>query len=851
MSSFLHQGWTVEPTAGPVTVAGRRLLPATVPGCVTLDLMRAGIVPDPYIGTNEELHQWIGRTNWLYQTSFEAEPGAGGERVDLVFEGLDTVATVRLNGYVLGTTANMHRTYRFDVRHALVTGTNTLSVEFKAPLDAAEQMSEELGPRPYAGLHPFNAIRKMACNYGWDWGPDLPTAGIWRPVRLQRWRTARITGVRPLVRVTRFADSVAGGPVGESWADGTSPRTGDGVVEVHVDMERDGDDAVRVTASVGAGREPLAAATADVAPGVTSVVLEMAVPDVQLWWPAGYGAQPLYDLDVQLSATGRGPGAEGQLDDWSGRVGFRSIKLDTRADERGAGLGFVVNGRAVQVRGANWIPDDCFPSRVGADRYRHRLDQARGANINLLRVWGGGLYESEDFYDATDELGILVWQDFLLACAAYAEESPLGPELEAEAREAVTRLSRHASLAAWSGGNENIWGHEDWGWGPKLNGKTWGAGYYFEVFPRILGELDPDRPYMAGSPWSLGYDVHPNDPRYGSMHVWDVWNEKDYISYREHKPRFVAEFGFQGPPTWSTLTRAIGERSLSKDSPELAAHEKAVDGLKKLERSLTAHFPEPASFDDWFWATSLNQARAIAFAIEHWRSLDPRCRGTVLWQLNDCWPVISWAVVDGDAKLKPAWYALRRSYADRLLTVQPAAGDRDGGTGLVVAAINDGGAPWELVLEVSRQDFYGDVRAKATMMVKAQPGQSVAANIEPEVATPEDPHKEVLVVEGGGERALWFYADEKDLALPEPELDARVEKVGDGYEVVLRAFSLQRDVAVLAERLSPDAESDDMLFTLLPGESKRVHIRSAGAMDPEALVGPTVLRSANQLGKVR
>jgi len=859
----LHDGWTVHATAGPVPehVRGVRAA-AAVPGCVTTDLMVAGLVPDPYLDENEQLLAWIGRTDWSFETNFETAACTEGDRVDLVFEGLDTVATVKLNGMVLAHTANMHRSYRLDARAALRGGTNTLQVSFKAPVDAAEQMAQRLGPRPHAGSHPYNAIRKMACNYGWDWGPDLPTVGIWRPVGLDRWKVARIRSVRPLVRVdlpgagVAPATAAAGGGAEVPWADASSARNADSVSEVHVEIERAGADerSLVLTASV-AGRST----TVQVAPGESTALLEVAVPGAELWWPVGYGPQPLYDLEVRLDAAGGeagdgeagdgqpgdGEAGDGHLGSWHCRTGFRSVELDTSPEERGARFGFVVNGRAISVRGANWIPDDCFVSRVGRDRYRRRLVDARDANVNLIRIWGGGTYGADELYDLADELGLLVWQDFMLACAAYAEEEPLASELVAEAKEAVERLCRHPSLAAWSGGNENIWGHDDWGWQPALGELTWGAGYYFDLFPAIVSDLDPGRVYMAGSPWSPSPGVHPNDPDYGSVHVWDVWNQKDYLSYREHRPKFVAEFGFQGPPTWPTLARAISQRPLTTTCAGILAHQKAGDGMAKLERSLVAHFPEPASFEDWHWATSLNQARAVGFGVEHWRCLEDRCRGMIVWQLNDCWPVVSWAAIDGDGRLKPVWYELRRVYAERLLSVQPALTGSPGA--LVAVAVNDSATTWQADLQISRQDFFGQVLAETTTAVRAEPGRSVAVAVGAELSAPGNPASEMLVVSDGDRRALWFFAQDKDIALPVPSVATRVERTGDGYDVVIEARSLQRDIAVLAERACPSATSDDMIFTLLAGETKTVHVRSAELASPEALVSPSILRSANQL----
>ncbi|HTT92229.1 MAG TPA: glycoside hydrolase family 2 protein, partial [Acidimicrobiales bacterium] len=648
------------------------------------------------------------------------------------------------------------------------------------------------------------------------------------------------------------AEGLEGADPEAPWADQTSPRTADAELEVFVAIERaEGENGPLILLATVAG----ASSTAEVEEGTTEAVLRVPVRDVELWWPTGYGPQPLYDVEVELGgqplAVPREHAAIASvprpLDRWHGRVGFRSVELDTRREQDGARLGFVINGRAISVRGANWIPDDCFVTRVGPDRYRRRLEEARAANMNLLRVWGGGIYESEDFYNSADELGLLVWQDFLLSCAAYSEEEPLRSEIEAETREAVTRLARHPSLAVWSGGNENIWGYEEWGWEQRLAGKTWGSDYYFGVLPAIVGELDPGRPYMAGSPWSFGYEAPPNDPRYGSVHVWDVWNRRDYTTYRDYKPQFVAEFGFQGPPAWSTLTTAISDRPLSTNTPNLVRHQKATNGMEKLARWLEPHFPEPRSFEDWHWATSLNQARAITLAVEYWRSLGSRCRGTIVWQLNDCWPVISWSAIDGAGRRKPLWYALRRVYADRLLTVQRGERGARSPDQLAAVAVNDSAKKWHAVYDVTRQDFGGAVLAKGEVTIGAEPGESVAAVLGRDLVNPDDATREVLVVSGDGHRALWFYQEDKDLALPSPGLAARLGRTADGYDVIVSATSLQRDVALLADRADPDATSDDMLFTLLPGESRCVRVRTAKDLDPALLLSPGVLRSANQL----
>ncbi|MTE18023.1 glycoside hydrolase family 2 protein [Streptomyces sp. TRM43335] len=816
----LHDGWQLSATAGPVPahVAGRTVS-ATVPGSAHLDLLAAGLIPDPYLDRAEEELVWAHRTDWRYDLVFETEPAAPDERVDLVFDGLDTVATVELDGAVLGSTANMHRGYRFDVRAALGSGSreHRLTVSFRSALEYAEEVERRLGRRDHVYPHPFNMVRKMACSFGWDWGPDLQTAGIWKPVRLERWHTARLATVRPLVTVD---------------ADGT------GRVEVHVDVERSdpaGGAGLELAATV-AGRVERVAVPA----GETSATVTVTVPDARLWWPVGHGEQPLYDLAVTLTAAGDGE----PLDVHECRVGFRTVTVDTTPDEIGTPFTIVVNGEPIFAKGANWIPDDHFLTRVTRERVERRVDQAVGAHMNLLRVWGGGIYETEDFYDVCDERGVLVWQDFPFACASYPEEEPLWSEVEAEARENVARLTPHPSLALWNGANENMWGFRDWGWPDQLRGRTWGLRYYTELLPSIVAELDPTRFYSANSPYNPDMPVdgvHPNDERHGTRHEWEVWNRVDYTHYRDHVPRFCSEFGFQAPPTWATLTRWIHDEPLTPTSPAFLLHQKAEEGNEKLDRGMAPHLPAPRTFEDWHWATQLNQARAVAFGIEHFRSWWPRTAGAVVWQLNDCWPVTSWAAVDGDERPKPLWYGLRHAYAPRLLTVQP----RDGRP--VLIAVNDHDEPWRCELRLERQTFSGAVLRSVKLSLDV-PARSVErVEPAPSLVGPENAHEEMLVATAQDVRTVHLFAEDRDLAYDPEPLEAEAVAVEGGYRVDVTASSFARDVAVLADRVAPDAVVDEMLVPMLAGETRSFTVRTAADIDPAALTDPLVLRSANSL----
>ncbi|MEU8244334.1 glycoside hydrolase family 2 TIM barrel-domain containing protein [Actinoplanes missouriensis] len=800
----LHHGWTVRATGGPVPPEIADVtVPATVPGTVHTDLLAAGLIPDPYLGENEAALAWFHRSSWRYDTVLRAAPAEPGERVELVFDGVDTVASIELDGVELGRTANMHRRFRFDVSTLLTGEDQTLTVRFEPALDYAEKVQQEIGERPRPYPHPFNAVRKMACSFGWDWGPDLQTAGIWKPVRLERWSVARLAAVRPLATRTHLT--------------------------VAVDVERPADATLALEVLVGEGirrRHPLPRT------GPATATVEIDVPDAPVWWPAGHGDQTLVPITVKLLHQGD------TLDRHDSQVGFRDVRLDESPDEHGTAFTLVVNDQPIFVRGFNWIPEDHLLTRITRTRLERAVDRAAAANANLLRVWGGGIWESDDFYDVCDARGILVWQDFPLACAGYAEEEPIRSEILAEARENVTRLAPHPSLILWNGGNENIWGYEDWGWKDALNGLTWGAKYYYEDFPALLAELDPTRPYHPGSPSSPGRDAHPNDDRYGTRHEWEAWNREDYTFHDRFVPRFCSEFGWQAPPAWSTLTETVEPGDLRKDSPAFLLHQKAEDGNGKLDRGLAHHMRVPSDFDDWHWATQLNQARATRHAVLHLRSHAPRTMGSILWQLNDCWPVTSWAVVDGAERLKPAWYAVRSAYAPRALGFVT----RDGG--LMLVAINDTAEAWtDALARIRHIGFDGKSIIERTVDLDV-PAYGVRLIPIGEL-TVTDPAREVLVADAGDLRATHLFAEDHSLAFDPAPPAMDVRRAGTGYEVTVTATAYLRDCALLADRVAPDATVDDMLIDLLPGESHTFSVTTTATVDDTAF--RAALRSANSL----
>ena len=817
----LTEGWILRNTTNrdvPEKI-NQRDVPATVPGCVHTDLLAVGLIPDPYYGQNELGVQWIGENDWRYRCTIEVPAELlACERLELVCEGLDTVATVEMNGHVIGKAEDMHLDYRFDAKPYLKEGENDLSITFRSALAYAHEQVERLGYLPNSSYpHPFNFIRKMACNFGWDWGPSLVTAGVWQPIYLEAWDAARIAAVRPLV--VRANEKEA-------------------VTEVHVEVE--GESAgleLTLTLRDPAGRAVVErAADAD---GHKTATLE--VPNPQLWWPIGYGEQPLYTLQVDLKKD------ETVLETWRHRVGLRQVRLHTDVDDIGSKFVLEINGKPVFCKGANWIPDDCFVTRVTPARYRERITQALDTNMNMLRIWGGGIYEQRAFYETCDEVGIMVWQDFPFACALYPEEEPFASLVEAEARYQIARLSKHPSLVLWNGNNENLWGYFDWArdgktWLEWTRGRTWGAGFYFELLPKLVAELDPSRPYAPGSPFSGSLDLHPGSDSYGTTHIWDVWNVLDYVNYRTYIPRFASEFGFQGPPDFATLLESIPEGERDADSPAMLHHQKAEDGNDKLTRGLERHFALPESFDDWHFLMQLNQARAVQLGVEWFRAHSGRCMGTLYWQLNDCWPVTSWAAVDGYGRKKLLWYATQHFYADRLLTVQPH------GDALFVHLVNDTDEPWETAVKVQRRAFSGEVCAETTERVRAEPRSMVRIRLESSLTRPEHPTTELLVAEVDEQRAFWYFARDKRLNYPEPEFEAALDETENGYVLTVKAKTFVRDLCLLVDKLEPYATTDLQLLTLLPGETGMFRIYTAQVLTLEACLASNVLYSANRFG---
>jgi beta-mannosidase len=656
--------------------------PATVPGCVHTDLINAGFIDDISIDGKEQDQFWLWKTDSKYVTTIPQDTSVGNKQ--LIFNGLDTVATITINGVVRLNTKNMHRSYRVDISDEIKVGDISLQIDFKAPLTDAEDHVKELGlyPRPYD--MPYNYQRKMACSYGWDWGPITITSGIWKKIEILSWSTA-------------YCDNVA-----------ITPTVERDVPQFSLNIPVVGDTSglngtFRVLPALGGAAIHSGNLTID----GSRFVAVINVPQAQIWHPRGRGEQPLYIVEFDLISN------DGQvLETHSKRVGFRKVALDTSAIGDGKNLFAIkVNGERLWIRGANWIPDDPFPTRVTRERYQQRIRDMLEVNINGIRVWGGGIYESEDFYNFCDEEGIVVWQDFLFACAAYPETPEMFEEVAAEVDENVRRLSAHPSLVIWCGGNECLEGFQYWGWQPDLAGRPWGETFYRKTIPQALHAVDTSRPYIPGSPFSSASDdVRSFDS--GTNHIWDVWNETGYERYEQYQPAFAAEFGFNGPGSWSMLTRAIGKDDLDSTTPEVAYYQRAFDGMTKIAAGLSREFAvPPTSGHAWYFAAALDQARAVEIGLKHFRSLYETCSGSILWQFNDMWPAISWAVLDHTGFRKLAWHAMKAAYRPRTFIV----GRVD--QGAQITLLNDTQTHWSPQVELFLINKSGSVVAKHLLEV--------------------------------------------------------------------------------------------------------------------------------------
>lgn len=623
---------------------------AIVPGCVHLDLLRHDQIPDPFFGSNEREVQWIEEEDWSYRCEFDFPVALGdSDQIDLVADGLDTVAAIELNGYQVGHSENMFVGRRWSVQEALRPGRNELLIRFTSAWRHIQSTRREHRTREISDRRGRSQVmRKQPCQFGWDWGPRLVTAGIWRDIRLEGWRSNRLVDCQVI-----------------------QTHRPDGKVDLRIVPrllhEASGNFLWQVEISLG-GKKVISVQDK------VSPTQRLTIETPELWWPNGQGHQPLYEVSVLMrSANGRAV-----IDRWSRRIGLRTINLDRSRDQWGESFRFVVNGRPVFAKGANWIPAHAFVAGLKPKDYRRDLEAARAAHMNMVRVWGGGVYEAEAFYEACDELGLMVWQDFMFACALYPGDEAFLDDVRKEAKYQITRLRHHACLALWCGNNEvaqlNVDLLED-------EKKQHSHDQLFRrVLPESVRQWDGVTDYWPSSQWrgnipdSKGRNNAPGE-RSGDSHFWDVWHSRKPVKdYEKWQFRFCSEFGMQSYSSPETNRTFCSPEDGNVFGPTMENHQKNRAGNQIILDYVSRRYRYPKNQDALILLSQLNQAYCMQVGVEHFRRNSPRCMGALYWQLNDCWPVASWSSIEFGGRWKVAHYAARRFYAPALVSAH-VAGD--------------------------------------------------------------------------------------------------------------------------------------------------------------------------------
>jgi beta-mannosidase len=799
----LNQGWTL--TSDTLSIN----MQVDVPSVVQQSLYENGLIPHPYLGTVENQLLWISDHPWDYTLHFDADKELfEKENVELVFEGLDTYAEVSLNGYELFSADNQFREWKTEVKPFLKDKDNLLEVHFirydSTQLALYEQHQPKL-PEKYA------VTRKAPYQHGWDWAPKYKNVGIWKPVKLVGWKEAKLDYA---YISTCYADSDS------AWLwlrYGIDNRMDEAEYQVELSMGSHQDESFFLNheRTLSFPAKPLKTGTHQI-----SLVIPMRNP--QLWWPNEMGEQPLYDFEVVLKKGDR------VLDTKKFKSGLRTFEMVDEPDSIGRAFYFKVNGVSFYAKGANYVPEEMIETWMNADNTLSLLRQAKDAHFNMLRVWGGGIYPSDDFFNICDSLGILVWEDFMYAGTMYPYDEAFLKNAEIEAIEQVRRLASHPSLALWCGGNEISEGYYNWGWQKSLNwseedDRSIKAGYdqLFEtILPEAVALYDGTRPYWPSSP-SKGWG-RPESLTEGDVHYWGVWwGEQPYEMYREKVGRFNSEYGYQSYPDYSTLQKIAQGEPLSIDAEVIVAHQKHARGTRQIDDFIQRYFPDaqPKDFEEYVHLSQLSQAYGMEIAIEAHRTAKPYNMGTLYWQLNDAWPVTSWSSIDYYGNKKALQYKLKTLYAPVLLSLD----QKDCGIFITSDLLRD----LEGELKINVVDFEGNILFEKLIEAQILANGNEKLQVEglAECLAKADNTKAYVKLEFAENELLLaerycYLAYSKDLKLPKAEPKLKVTEADGKISIEVTTDAFAKDVQVYCTNGMGDFS--DNFFDLEAGQSKKV-----------------------------
>ena len=768
---------------------------AHVPGTIHTDLFLNKQIQDPFDDNNEKQLQWIEEQYWVYQTKFSvSKKELTAQNKELVFYGLDTDASVYLNDSLVLEANNMFRTWRIPIQKLLREGNNTLRVEFESSVQKAKK-SAALSPFVLPGEEKVY-VRKAPYQFGWDWGPRFVTAGIWKNVAIRFWNSAQLESVS-------YSQEELNNKVAQLKIKTTVKCVNGGIYSIEINNKKQ---------------------TVSLKKGIQIVEIPYQINNPKKWWPNGLGKQNLYNFSIRIRKKGK------ILDQKKLQIGLRTIELVQEKDSLGKSFYFKVNGRKVFMKGANYIPPESFMPKMTYKKYKNLIETAVKSNMNMIRVWGGGVYENDAFYDLCDQKGILVWQDFMFACALFPGDEGFVSNVKQEVKDQVERLQNHPSIALWCGNNEVDEGWKNWGWQKQYryskNDSTTIWNNYQRLFekeiPAVLDSIvsKENNRYWPSSP-SIGWGKKESLTQ-GDSHYWGVWWGMEPLeTYTEKVGRFMSEYGFQGMPDLKTFETFAKTSELNLTSESVKAHQKHPTGFETIQTYMERDYKVPTSFEDYIYVSQLLQARGFKIAIEAHRSAMPYCMGSLYWQLNDCWPVTSWSSTDYYGRWKAAQYQIKRSFESKLLVMKGVKNlENNELNSIKVQIVNEELNDEKGTLNLSMIQFDGKEMWKKTKSINLQ-SNSVTDVMElsnseiPETKLWKDGLLYAEFINSKGEKTVsdYYFVSPKELNLKKTNI---TYKFIDKNHVELSSSTLAKNVYIQGEGI----EFEDNYIDILPNEKK-------------------------------